>query len=172
MSPSNGACWRTVKEALPMPADLLTQHSLPRAGVRCAPPRLARGRCIFDLDVPEDAALVWPDTLEINKALQRRHEHVRGHPWFSEHAPSVGIGLPFAASIHRRAETGEMLIALAQQATLAIEHTARRVQRKRRPVLVERKPDRRIFTRPPQAFTGILMQLAATENPRPVRAAQ
>ena len=157
--------WRLlayVKDGRTMPPD--SSPSIPcREAAFDARLRGSRKPMYFDLDVPEDAALVWPDTLEMKRASGIVSIYVTPLVFG---ARTVGcIGLNFRRKHPIGAQTGELLIALAQQATLAIEHTRRDASEKAAAVLVERnRIGRDIHDGLAQAFTGILMQLAATEE--------
>ena len=117
----------------------------------------------LDLDVPEDAALVWPGTLALKQASGLVSMYVMPLVFGGR---TVGcIGLNFRRKHPIGAQTGELLVALGQQATLAIEHTRRDASERAAAVLVERnRIGRDIHDGLAQAFTGILMQLAATEE--------
>src|SRR5882672_1385387 len=157
--------WRLlayVREGRAIPTD--SSPSIPcREAAFDARLRRAREPLYLDLDVPEDAALVWPDTLEMKRASGVMSMYVTPLVFG---ARTVGcIGLTFRRKHPVGAQTGELLIALAQQATLAIEHTRRDASEKAAAVLVERnRIGRDIHDGLAQAFTGILMQLAATED--------
>jgi len=157
--------WRLlayVKEGRAAPLD--SSPSIPcREAAFDARLRGSREPVYLDLDVPEDAALVWPDTLEMKRSSGIMSMYVTPLVFG---ARTVGcIALNFRRKHPIGAQTGELLIALAQQATLAIEHTRRDASEKAAAVLVERnRIGRDIHDGLAQAFTGILMQLAATEE--------
>ncbi len=157
--------WRLlayVREGRAIPLE--TSPSIPcREAAFDARLRGSREPMYLDLDVPEDAALVWPDTLEMKRSSGILSMYVTPLVFG---ARTVGcIGLNFRRKHPIGAQTGELLIALSQQATLAIEHTRRDASEKAAAVLVERnRIGRDIHDGLAQAFTGILMQLAATEE--------
>jgi signal transduction histidine kinase len=151
-----------VREGLIMPPDF--SPSVPcREANFDEPLRNSRAPIYLDLDVQEDAALVWPGTLETKLANGYQSMYVTPLV-FGER--TVGcISLNFRRKDPINAQTGELLIALAQQATLAIEQTRRDASERAAAVLVERnRIGQEIHDGLAQAFTGILMQLAATEE--------
>ena len=110
---------------------------------------------------------VWPGDLEFHRREQ--HVSVLIYPLvFGEQ--NVGF---FVLSFRRQApeiEHSELLVALAQQATLAIQLTRLAYSAKEAAVLVERtRIGQEIHDGLAQAFTGILMQLGATEEFAPCR---
>ena len=128
-------------------------------------PRLksARSPIYLDLAVPDDAAMVWPGTLDFKIAHGYQSMYVTPLVFASQ---TVGcISLNFRRQNPINAQTSELLIALAQQATLAIEQTRRDASERAAAVLIERnRIGQEIHDGLAQAFTGILMQLAATEE--------
>ncbi len=128
-------------------------------------PRLTQSRSpiYLDLAVPEDAAMVWPGTLDFKLASGYQSMYVTPLVFASR---TVGcISLNFRRKNPINAQTSELLIALAQQATLALEQDRRDASERAAAVLVERnRIGQEIHDGLAQAFTGILMQLAATEE--------
>jgi signal transduction histidine kinase len=125
--------------------------------------RGSRAPVYLDLDLPEDADMVWPGTLAAKRASGFVSMYITPLV-FGER--TVGcISLNFRRKHPINAQTSELLVALAQQATLAIEQTRRDASEKAAAILVERnRIGREIHDGLAQAFTGILMQLAATEE--------
>ena len=125
--------------------------------------RRARDLIYLDLEVPADADMVWPGTIELKRASGYQSMYVVPLVFG---ARTVGcIGLSFRRRDPISPQSGELLIALAQQATLAIELTRLADSEKAAAVLVERnRIGQEIHDGLAQAFTGILMQLAATEE--------
>ncbi|HTT03114.1 MAG TPA: GAF domain-containing sensor histidine kinase [Steroidobacteraceae bacterium] len=117
----------------------------------------------FQMDVVRNAHELWPEALD----YMRRHGHTGFFMLplqFGER--TVGcVGLVFSHNEPVGGEHSELLVALAQQATLAIElmRLARTAQDAA--VLVERnRIGQEIHDGLAQAFTGILMQLGAAEE--------
>ncbi|HEX4050076.1 MAG TPA: GAF domain-containing sensor histidine kinase [Steroidobacteraceae bacterium] len=110
---------------------------------------------------------IWPGDVEFH----RREGHVSSllYPLVFG-AQNVGF---FVLSFHRHApeiQNSELLVALAQQATLAIQLTRLAHSAKDAAVLVERtRIGQEIHDGLAQAFTGILMQLGAAEEFPPCR---
>ena len=125
--------------------------------------RRAREPIYLDLEVADDARMVWPGTLELKRANGYLSLYIVPLVFG---ARTVGcIGLSFRRRDPISPQAGELLIALAQQATLAIELTRLAGSETAAAVLVERnRIGREIHDGLAQAFTGILMQLAATEE--------
>jgi signal transduction histidine kinase len=125
--------------------------------------RSAREPIYLDLEVPGDVEMVWPGTIELKRADGYRSLYIVPLVFG---ARTVGcIGLSFRRRDPISAQSGELLIALAQQATLAIELTRLADSETAAAVLGERnRIGREIHDGLAQAFTGILMQLAATEE--------
>ncbi|HZF16481.1 MAG TPA: ATP-binding protein [Steroidobacteraceae bacterium] len=123
----------------------------------------ARSPIYLDLDLPEDAEMVWPGSLPSKRANGYVSMYVMPLVFGDR---TVGcISLNFKRKNPISAQTGELLIALAQQATLAIEQTRRDNSEKAAAVLTERnRIGQEIHDGLAQAFTGILMQLNAVED--------
>lgn len=127
--------------------------------------REQRDAVYLDFDVPEDAELVWPGTLASKR--ENRLERMFVLPLvFGER--TVGcIGLNFRHKEPIGPQATELLVALAHQATLAIEMTRLAHAGKTAAVLMERnRIGQEIHDGLAQAFTGILMQLGAAEELR------
>ena len=114
------------------------------------------------LDVEEQSEEFWPGMLAFN-----RQEGYNGSVVYPLVFGSRNVGfliLRFrrnAADVRR----SELLVALAQQATLAVQLTRLAYQAKEAAVLVERaRIGQEIHDGLAQAFTGILMQLGAVEE--------
>jgi signal transduction histidine kinase len=157
--------WRVVtyvKDGEPQVPDFATT-------VACAEARFdeklrrTREPMYLDLDDRADAELVWPGTLETKRANGYVSMYVTPLVFGNR---TVGcIGLAFRRRDPIGPQTGEMLVALAQQATLAIELTRLADSEKAAAVLLERnRIGQEIHDGLAQAFTGILMQLAAVEE--------
>jgi signal transduction histidine kinase len=117
----------------------------------------------FQLDVLRDTNALWPEALE----YMRSHGHAGLFMLpllFGER--SVGcVGLAFTRNDPVGEGHSELLVALAQQATLAIELTRLARKAQDAAVLVERnRIGQEIHDGLAQAFTGILMQLGAAEE--------
>jgi signal transduction histidine kinase len=110
---------------------------------------------------------IWPGDLEFHRREQ--HVSVLIYPLVFG-GQNVGF---FVLSFRRHApeiEHSELLVALAQQATLAIQLTRLAYSAKEAAVLVERtRIGQEIHDGLAQAFTGILMQLGAAEEFGPCR---
>jgi signal transduction histidine kinase len=105
---------------------------------------------------------IWPGALEFHR--REKYQSVLIYPLVFG-ARNVGF---FILSFRRAAEDvqrSELLVALAQQATLAIQLTRLAHSAKEAAVLVERtRIGQEIHDGLAQAFTGILMQLGAAEE--------
>jgi signal transduction histidine kinase len=105
---------------------------------------------------------IWPGDLEFHR--RDGHLSVLLYPLVFG-AQNIGF---FALSFRRQApeiQHSELLVALAQQVTLAVQLTRLANAAKEAAVLVERtRIGREIHDGLAQAFTGILMQLSATEE--------
>jgi len=119
------------------------------------------------LDVEEQSEEFWPGMLAFN-----RQEGYNGSVVYPLVFGSRNVGfliLRFrrnAADVRR----SELLVALAQQATLAVQLTRLAYQAKEAAVLVERaRIGQEIHDGLAQAFTGILMQLGAVEESPPCK---
>jgi signal transduction histidine kinase len=127
--------------------------------------RGARDAVMLDLDVEEDAKLVWPGTLPMKRELGHVRMMVMPLVFGDRTVGCVSLNFKHRESISPQAN--EILIALAQQATLAIELTRRAHSSKEAAVLGERnRIGQEIHDGLAQAFTGILMQLGAAEEIR------
>jgi len=111
----------------------------------------------------QDDATAWPGLLEYHRAAG--HTGMVAFPLLFG-ARNVGfITLYFKDAASASLVNSELLVALAQQATLAIEIMRLARSAKEAAVLVERnRIGRAIHDGLAQAFTGILMQLAAAED--------
>jgi signal transduction histidine kinase len=119
------------------------------------------------LDVEQQSEEFWPGMLAFN-----RQEGYNGSVVYPLVFGSRNVGfliLRFrrnAADVQR----SELLVALAQQATLAVQLTRLAYQAKEAAVLVERaRIGQEIHDGLAQAFTGILMQLGAVEESPPCK---
>jgi signal transduction histidine kinase len=125
--------------------------------------RNAREPLTLDLDNEDDAGLFWPGTVQLK--LERGLVRMFVLPLvFGER--TVGcISLSFRNKQPISRQARELLIALGHQATLAIELTRHAHSAKEAAVLAERnRISQEIHDGLAQAFTGILMQLGATEE--------
>ncbi|HTV79225.1 MAG TPA: histidine kinase [Steroidobacteraceae bacterium] len=111
----------------------------------------------------QDDATQWPGLMEYHRAAG--HTGMVAFPLIFG-ARNVGfITLYFKDAAGATLVNSELLVALAQQATLAIEIMRLAHSAKESAVLVERnRIGREIHDGLAQAFTGILMQLAAAED--------
>jgi len=125
--------------------------------------RALRDPIYLDMSVAEDAECVWPGTLD-----QKREDHIQRIfilPLVFGERTMGCISLPFKHRDTISPQATELLIALAQQATLALELTRLAHAGKAAAVLVERnRIGQEIHDGLAQAFTGILMQLGAAEE--------
>jgi signal transduction histidine kinase len=127
--------------------------------------RGAREAVVLDLDVEEDAKLVWPGTLPMKRELGHVRMLVMPLVFGDRTVGCISLSFKHRESISPQAS--EILIALSQQATLAIELTRRAHSSKEAAVLGERnRIGQEIHDGLAQAFTGILMQLGAAEEIR------
>jgi len=127
--------------------------------------RAARGPIVLDLEDEQDAKLVWPGTLRMKRELGLVRMFVLPLVFGERTVGCVSVSFRHKEPISPQAS--EFLIALAQQATLAIELTRRANSTKEAAVLVERnRIGQEIHDGLAQAFTGILMQLGAAEELR------
>lgn len=119
------------------------------------------------LDVAQQQQEFWPGML----AFDRRQGHV-GKVVYPLVFGSRNVGF-LILRFRRKAEEvphSELLVALAQQATLAVQLTRLAYQAKEAAVLVERaRIGQEIHDGLAQAFTGILMQLGAVEEAPPCK---
>ncbi len=119
------------------------------------------------LDVEQQSEEFWPGMLAFN-----RQEGYNGSVVYPLVFGSRNVG--FLILRFRRNATdvqwSELLVALAQQATLAVQLTRLAYQAKEAAVLVERaRIGQEIHDGLAQAFTGILMQLGAVEESPPCK---
>ncbi|HVC31748.1 MAG TPA: histidine kinase, partial [Steroidobacteraceae bacterium] len=114
------------------------------------------------LDVEQQAEEFWPGMLAFN-----RQEGYAGSVVYPLVFGSSNVGF-LILRFRRNADEvqrSELLVALAQQATLAVQLTRLAYQAKEAAVLVERaRIGQEIHDGLAQAFTGILMQLGAVEE--------
>ena len=119
------------------------------------------------LDVAQQYQEFWPGML----AFDQREGHV-GKVIYPLVFGSRNVGF-LILRFRRKAEEvphSELLVALAQQATLAVQLTRLAYQAKEAAVLVERaRIGQEIHDGLAQAFTGILMQLGAVEESPPCK---
>jgi signal transduction histidine kinase len=128
---------------------------------------LEQKRGAFQVDVEHDSQVFWPEAVD----YLRRHGHVSLFmlPLVFGGRTVGCVGLAFRQNEPVNDERSEMLIALAQQATLAIELTRLARSAQEAAVLMERnRIGQEIHDGLAQAFTGILMQLGAAEEVEPV----
>lgn len=127
---------------------------------------LEHKRGAFQIDVEHDSQVFWPEAVE----YLRRHGHASLFmlPMVFGGRTVGCVGLAFPRNEAVNEERSEMLIALAQQATLAIELTRLARSAQEAAVLMERnRIGQEIHDGLAQAFTGILMQLGAAEEMAP-----
>jgi signal transduction histidine kinase len=125
--------------------------------------RATREAVYLDFDVPDDADCVWPGTL--SGKLEDRLVRMYVIPLVFGDRTMGCIALSFRHRESISPQAIELLVALAQQATLAIELTRLAHAGKAAAVLVERnRIGQEIHDGLAQAFTGILMQLGAAEE--------
>jgi signal transduction histidine kinase len=125
--------------------------------------RTAREPIYLDFSREEDQQRCWPSWLEHN----RRAGYITAFisPLVFGGRTIGCISLKFRRKNPINLENNELLIALTQQATLAIELTRRADSAKAAAVLMERnRIGQEIHDGLAQAFTGILMQLGAAEE--------
>ncbi len=119
------------------------------------------------LDVAQQHQEFWPGML----AFDRREGHI-GKVVYPLVFGSRNVGFLLLRFRHKAEDVphSELLVALAQQATLAVQLTRLAYQAKEAAVLVERaRIGQEIHDGLAQAFTGILMQLGALEESPPCR---
>jgi len=125
--------------------------------------RVVREPLRVDLSAVDPRKTKWPGMFEYQ--LREGHESLLKVPLiFGEH--SVGfITLAFRHDEPLSSENMELLVAIAQQATLAIGLKRLGISAKNAAVLAERnRISQEIHDGLAQAFTGILMQLGAAED--------
>lgn len=119
----------------------------------------------LDFDVPGDADCVWPGTLSSKREERLMRMYVIPLVFGDRTMGCIALSFRHREPISPQAQ--ELLVALAQQATLAIELTRLAHAGKAAAVLVERnRIGQEIHDGLAQAFTGILMQLGAAEELR------
>jgi signal transduction histidine kinase len=119
------------------------------------------------IDVAQQHQEFWPGML----AFDRREGHI-GKVVYPLVFGSRNVGFLLLRFRHRAEDVphSELLVALAQQATLAVQLTRLAYQAKEAAVLVERaRIGQEIHDGLAQAFTGILMQLGALEEYPPCK---
>ncbi len=124
---------------------------------------LEQKRAAFQIDVEHDSQVFWPEAVD----YLRRHGHASLFmlPLVFGGRTVGCIGLAFPLNERVTDERSELLVALAQQATLAIELTRLARSAQEAAVLMERnRIGQEIHDGLAQAFTGILMQLGAGEE--------
>ncbi len=127
--------------------------------------RAQRTPIYLDLDVAEDAECVWPGTLEGKR--EDKLQRIFVLPLVFGERTMGCISLAFRHREDISPQASELLVAIGQQATLAIELTRLAHVGKAAAVLMERnRIGQEIHDGLAQAFTGILMQLGALEEMR------
>ena len=127
--------------------------------------RATREATYLDFDVPEDADCVWPGTLSSKREERLMRMFVLPLVFGDRTMGCIALSFRHREPISPPAT--ELLVALAQQATLAIELTRLAHAGKTAAVLVERnRIGQEIHDGLAQSFTGILMQLGAAEELR------
>ena len=127
--------------------------------------RNTREATYLDFDVPEDAECVWPGTISSKREERLMRMFVLPLVFGDRTMGCIALSFRHREPISQQAT--ELLVALAQQATLAIELTRLAYAGKTAAVLVERnRIGQEIHDGLAQAFTGILMQLGAAEELR------
>jgi signal transduction histidine kinase len=124
---------------------------------------LVQARGAFQIDVEHDSQVFWPEAVE----YLRRHGHASLFmlPLVFGGRTVGCVGLAFPRNESVNIERSELLVALAQQATLAIELTRLASSAQAAAVLVERnRIGQEIHDGLAQAFTGIILQLGAAEE--------
>jgi signal transduction histidine kinase len=124
---------------------------------------LEQARGAFQIDVEHDSQVFWPEAVD----YLRRHGHASLFmlPLVFGGRTVGCVGLAFPRNEAVNVEGSELLVALAQQATLAIELTRLARSAQDAAVLVERnRIGQEIHDGLAQAFTGILMQIGAAEE--------
>jgi signal transduction histidine kinase len=124
---------------------------------------LEHKRGAFQVDVEQDSQVFWPEAVDY---LRRRgHASLIMLPLVFGGRTVGCVGLAFPRNERVNDERSELLIALAQQATLALELTRLARAAQDAAVLMERnRIGQEIHDGLAQAFTGILMQLGAAEE--------
>jgi len=127
--------------------------------------RNTREATYLDFDVPDDADCVWPGTISSKRAERLVRMFVLPLVFGDRTMGCIALSFRHREPISPQAT--ELLVALAHQATLAIELTRLAYAGKTAAVLVERnRIGQEIHDGLAQAFTGILMQLGAAEELR------
>ena len=127
--------------------------------------RATREATYLDFDVPADADCVWPGTLSSKREERLMRMYVIPLVFGDRTMGCIALSFRHREPISPQAQ--ELLVALAQQAPLAIELTRLAHAGKTAAVLVERnRIGQEIHDGLAQAFTGILMQLGAAEELR------
>ena len=124
---------------------------------------LEQARGAFQIDVEHDSQVFWPEAVD----YLRRHGHASLFmlPLVFGGRTVGCVGLAFPRNESVNIERSELLVALAQQATLAIELTRLANSAQEAAVLMERnRIGQEIHDGLAQAFTGILMQIGAAEE--------
>ncbi|HEY1284273.1 MAG TPA: GAF domain-containing sensor histidine kinase [Steroidobacteraceae bacterium] len=125
--------------------------------------RAQRTPIYLDLTVDEDADCVWPGTLDSKR--EDKLQRIFVLPLVFGERTMGCISLSFRHREDISPQASELLVAIGQQATLAIELTRLAHAGKAAAVLVERnRIGQEIHDGLAQAFTGILMQLGALEE--------
>jgi signal transduction histidine kinase len=125
--------------------------------------RDTREATYLDFDIPSDAECVWPGTLSSKRDDRLLRMYVIPLVFGDRTMGCIALSFRHREPISPQAQ--ELLVALAQQATLAIELTRLAHAGKAAAVLVERnRIGQEIHDGLAQAFTGILMQLGAAEE--------
>ena len=119
-------------------------------------------REILYVDVPRQPTVTWPGRMEFLRALRAVGALVYPMTFGGR---SVGfMGMTFGRNAEEVTRS-ELLVALAQQATLAVQLTRLAYSAKEAAVLTERtRLGQEVHDGLAQAFTGILLQLGAVEE--------
>jgi len=155
--------WRLKANVKDGAIELPTAPEMAAAAQAALSALLERKREPFQVDVERDAQVFWPEAVD----YLRSHGHVSLFllPLVFGGRTVGCVGLAFRSADRVDEERSELLIALAQQATLAIELTRLARSAQEAAVLMERnRIGQEIHDGLAQAFTGILMQLGAAEE--------
>jgi signal transduction histidine kinase len=124
---------------------------------------LVQARGAFQIDVEQDSQVFWPEAVDYLRSHGHASLFMLPLVFGGRTVGCVGLAFPRNESVN--IERSELLVALAQQATLAIELTRLARSAQAAAVLVERnRIGQEIHDGLAQAFTGILMQIGAAEE--------
>ncbi|HEY2591284.1 MAG TPA: GAF domain-containing sensor histidine kinase [Steroidobacteraceae bacterium] len=124
---------------------------------------LEQARGAFQIDVEQDSQVFWPEAVDYLRSHGHASLFMLPLVFAGRTVGCVGLAFPRNESVN--IERSELLVALAQQATLAIELTRLASSAQAAAVLVERnRIGQEIHDGLAQAFTGILMQIGAAEE--------